>query len=142
MQPRISFVTLGVADIARSRTFYEKLGFTASSASKGDVCFMDANGIVLALWGRGALAEDAGIADGMPGFSGVALAHNVPSKVEVDATLMEAVTAGGRIARVAEEAFWGGYTGYFADPDGHLWEVAYNPHMPLDAKGHVTLPPP
>lgn len=142
MQPRLCFVTLGVADVARSRAFYEKLGFKPSSASTEAVCFMQANGVVLALWGRAALAEDAGVADGGGGSGGVALAHNVTTKPEVDAVMAEAVAAGASVTRAAADVFWGGYTGYFADPDGHLWEVAYNPFMPLDDKGHVTLPPP
>jgi catechol 2,3-dioxygenase-like lactoylglutathione lyase family enzyme len=142
MQPRVSFVTLGVADIARARAFYDKLGFKASSASNPNVVFYDAGGIVLALYGREALAEDAKLDAAGSGFSGVALAHNVNSDAEADSVLHEAEAAGGRIVKKAERAFWGGYSGYFADPDGHLWEVAYNPGFPLDAEGYVTLPPP
>lgn len=142
MQPRLSFVTLGVADVSRARRFYEKLGLEASSASNEAVCFMAANGVVLALWGRAALAEDAGVAAAGSGFSGIVLAHNVATKPEVDAVMAEAVAAGAAVTRPAADVFWGGYTGYFADPDGHLWEVAYNPFMPLDANGHVTLPQP
>ncbi len=140
MEPRLSFVTLGVADIARARAFYEKLGFKPSSASTDDVAFYDAGGVVLALWGRADLARDAGISSKGAGFSGVAIAHNVRSVEEVAHVLAEAEAAGGRIVRASEKGFWGGQTGYFADPDGHLWEVAYNPFMPLDAGGRVTLP--
>ena len=140
MEPRLSFVTLGVADVARARAFYEALGFAPSSASTGDVTFFAAGGAVLALFGRGALAEDAGVPDGAPGFSGVALAHNVRSEAEVARVLEEAAASGGTIVKPAGTAFWGGHTGYFADPDGHLWEVAFNPFMPLDAEGRVTLP--
>ncbi len=143
MQPRLSFVTLGVADVERARLFYETLGFKASSASqKGHVTFFDAGGIVLSLFGRDALATDASVADSRPGFSGIALAHNCASEAEVDAVLAEAVAAGAKLLKAGQTAFWGGYTGYFADPDGHLWEVAFNPFFPLDERGHVQLPPP
>jgi predicted CoA-binding protein/catechol 2,3-dioxygenase-like lactoylglutathione lyase family enzyme len=140
MEPRLSFVTLGVADIARARRFYEKLGFKPSSASTGDVAFYDAGGVVLALWGRADLAKDAGIASEGSGFAGVAVAHNVRTAEDVARVLAEAEAAGGTLVRGSEKVFWGGQTGYFADPDGHLWEVAYNPFMPLDAEGRVTLP--
>jgi catechol 2,3-dioxygenase-like lactoylglutathione lyase family enzyme len=142
MQPRLSLVTLGVADIARARTFYATLGFRPSSASNDTVVFMEAGGVVLALFGRAALAEDASVQDGPPGFSGITLAHNCASENEVDAVLAEAVAAGARLVKPAQKAFWGGYSGYFADPDGHLWEVAFNPFFPLDAQGRVVLPPP
>ena len=142
MEPRLNFVTLGVADVARARAFYDRLGFVASSASNDDVVFYDANGIVLAIWGRDALIEDAQLDSPKPGFSGVAVAHNARSEADVDAVLAEAVAAGGKLIRAAHKVFWGGYSGYFADPDGHLWEVAYNPIFGLDAAGRVTLPPP
>jgi hypothetical protein len=138
----VSFVTLGVGNIARSRAFYDRLGFRASSASTSDVVFYDARGVVLALFGRAALADDAGMADSEAGFSGVTLAHNVGSEAEVDAVLAEAVAAGGRLVKSGQKAFWGGYSGYFSDPDGHLWEVAFNQFMPLDERGHVRLPGP
>lgn len=140
MEPRLSFVTLGVADVARSRAFYERLGFSASKASNEAVTFFNAGGVVLALFGRQALAEDAGVANSPEAFSGIALAHNVRSEVDVDAVLAEATAAGGRIVKPAQRASWGGWTGYFADPDGHLWEVAHNPFFPLDAHGTVQLP--
>ena len=142
MQPRISFVTLGVADVARARSFYEALGFRASAASQPSVAFFDAGGLVLSLFSRVSLAGDAGVSDSPPGFSGVALAHNVASEAEVGRVLAEAAAAGGRVVKPAQRAFWGGYSGYFADPDGHLWEVACNPFMPLDDDGRPTLPPP
>jgi len=142
VQPRLNFVTLGVADVARARAFYEKLGFRASSASNPSVTFFDAGGVVLALFGRGALAEDSKVADSAPGFSGVAIAHNVASEAEVDAALREAVAAGAKLLKPGQKAFWGGYSGYFADPDGHVWEVAFNPFFPLDAAGRVQLPAP
>lgn len=140
MEPRVSFVTLGVIDLARARAFYEKLGFKPSSASTDDVAFYDAGGVVLAVWGRDGLAQDAGVPSQGSGFRGVAVAHNVRSEEEVARVLAEAEAAGGAILKRSEKASWGGQTGYFADPDGHLWEVAYNPFMPLDAAGRVTLP--
>lgn len=139
MEPRLSLVTLGVADVARARSFYEALGFKAGSASQETVTFLDAGGVVLGLYGRAALAEDAGVADSSPGFSGVALAHNARSEAEVDAVLAEAVAAGARLVKPAAKVFWGGYSGYFADPDGHLWEVAYNPYFKLGDDGRVVL---
>jgi len=142
MEPRLSLVTLGVADVRRARRFYEALGFKASAASQESVAFFDAGGVVLGLYGRGALAEDAHVSDSEPAFSGVALAHNARSEEEVDRVLAEAVAAGARLAKKGQKAFWGGYSGYFADPDGHLWEVAYNPHFPLDASGRIRLPAP
>jgi catechol 2,3-dioxygenase-like lactoylglutathione lyase family enzyme len=142
MRPRLTLVTLGVADVARARRFYEALGFQASAASRDTVAFFDAGGVVLALFGRAALADDAHVADSQPGFSGIALAHNCETEPEVDAVLTEAVAAGARLLKPAQKVFWGGYSGYFADPDGHLWEVACNPFAPLNAAGHMVLPPP
>jgi hypothetical protein len=141
MRPRLSLVTLGVADIARSRAFYEALGFRASTDSNDGVTFFDAGGVVLALFGRAALAGDAGVDDAGSGFSGVSLAHNVASDAEVDRTLAHAVASGARLVKAGQRTFWGGYSGYYADPDGHLWEVAHNPFWPLDESGAVKLPP-
>jgi len=139
MEPRLTLITLGVEDIARARAFYEALGFKAGRASQESVTFFDAGGIVLALYGRGPLAEDATVEDSTPGFSGVALAHNARSEADVDSALAEAVAAGGKLIKSAGKAFWGGYSGYFADPDGHLWEVAYNPYFKLGSDGRVEL---
>jgi catechol 2,3-dioxygenase-like lactoylglutathione lyase family enzyme len=144
MEQRLSLVTLGVADLARSRRFYEEgLGWRASSASTDDVAFFQLGGIALALWGRAELAADAGLPPPGPGggFGGVALAHNVHRREEVDAVLARARAAGGRDLRPGTGTAWGGYTGYFADPDGHLWEVAWNPFFALDADGTLRLPP-
>jgi catechol 2,3-dioxygenase-like lactoylglutathione lyase family enzyme len=140
MEPRLSLVTLGVANIARARKFYEAMGFVASNPFNESVTFFPAGGVVLALFGRGALADDATVADSATGFSGIALAHNVRTEAEVEQVLAEAAAAGGRIVKPAKRAFWGGYSGYFADPDGHLWEVAHNPDFPLDAEGRLQLP--
>lgn len=139
MEPRLSLVTLGVADVARSRAFYEALGFKAGRASEDSVAFLDAGGVVLSLWSRAALAEDATLADAPRGFSGIALAHNARSEADVDAVLKEAVAAGGTLIKPAGKAFWGGYLGYFADPDGHLWEVAYNPYFSFAPDGRIAL---
>lgn len=142
MQTRLSLVTLGVADVARARAFYEKLGFRASRDSNENVTFFDAGGVIVALFGRTALADDAMVPDTPTGFAAVSLAHNVESDAEVEAVLSEARAAGARIVKPAHKTFWGGYSGYFADPDGHLWEVAHNPFWPLDAHGRPQLPPP
>lgn len=140
MEPRLSIVTLGVADVAKARAFYESLGFKASAACQETITFLDAGGVVLALFGRDALAEDAAVAASKPGFCGVTLAHNCRSEAEVDRVLADAVAKGALLKRAAHKAFWGGYSGYFADPDGHLWEVAYNPFFPLDKAGRIELP--
>jgi hypothetical protein len=127
MEQRLSLITLGVADLARARAFYETLSWRPLPQSNDSVAFFQCGGIVFALFGRNALAEDANLAPHGEGFSGIALAHNVREKDEVDATLAEAEAAGGKILKRGTEAFWGGYTGYFSDPDGHVWEVAWNP---------------
>lgn len=141
MEQRVSFITLGVADIARARGFYERLGWRASSASQPGIAFFRAGGgLVFALYGYEALAADAGVAADGQGFRGAALAYNVAEKADVATVLAEAQAAGARIVKPAQDVFWGGHSGYFADPDGHLWEVAWNPFAPLDAAGNVTLP--
>lgn len=130
MEPRLSLVTLGVSDLARARKFYEEgLGFPVQPQSTDDVVFFGLRGVWLGLWSRESLAEDAGVSSEGSGFRGMALAHNVRSRDEVDGLLAQAERAGATIVRRAQEAFWGGYTGYFTDPDGHLWEVAWNPHF-------------
>lgn len=139
--PHISLVTLGVEDVAGATRFYEGMGWRRSSASTPEVSFFHGSTAVLAVWGRKSLAEDAGIsADAKGSFSGVGLSMNVPSEAEVDTTLERAVRAGGAIARAAKRAEWGGYAGYFRDPEGHLWEVAHNPFFELTPDGHVVLP--
>jgi len=139
MEQRLSFVTLGVKDLARAQKFYEGLGWTPAKIVEGEVVFFSMNGLVFALWGERALAEDARADYTPPAFRGVALAHNGRSRAEVDAILAQAASIGGRIAKPAQETPWGGYAGYFADPDEHLWEIAWNPGMPLDADGHVKI---
>jgi catechol 2,3-dioxygenase-like lactoylglutathione lyase family enzyme len=139
VEPRLSLITLGVADVARSRRFYEALGWRASGASQADVTFFQLGGMALSLWGWADLARDAGVPDS-PGFGGIALAHNARTRELVDTLLAEAAAAGGRIVKPGIPTFWGGYAGYFTDPDGHLWEVAWNPHFPLLADGSLRLP--
>ncbi len=141
MQQRLSLVTLGVSDLARSRAFYcEGLGWKASSSGNEHVVFIDLGGVVLSLFSRTALAEDARLSPTGSGFSGVSLAQNVRSEADVDRALADAERAGAKILKPAEKTFWGGYAGYFADPDGHAWEVAHNPFWPLDEHGRVRLP--
>jgi catechol 2,3-dioxygenase-like lactoylglutathione lyase family enzyme len=139
VQLRLSLVTLGVKDVARARRFYEALGLTASAASQADVAFFQLGNVVLALFGRSALAGDAGVPDGPSVFSGVALAWNVAREEDVDQALDLAEASGGRLVKPGQRAFWGGYSGYFSDPDGHLWEVAFNPGFPL-VGGRLLLP--
>jgi catechol 2,3-dioxygenase-like lactoylglutathione lyase family enzyme len=140
MEQRLSIVTLGVRDLAKSRKFYEALGWRAAKAGGEGVVFFQLNGLALALFGRADLAKDAGVPDSAPGFSGISLAHNVGDKAEANAVLAHAAKCGGRLVKSAHDTFWGGYSGYFADPDGHLWEVAWNPFFPLDEKGNLSLP--
>ena len=140
MEQRVSLITLGVRDLARARAFYEALGWRASPASQPGIVFFQANGLALALFGRAALAEDAEVEDRPSGFSGVTLAHNVRSEDEVDRVYADAIAAGAQAVKLPRKTHWGGYSGYFADPDWHLWEVAYNPFFPLDAAGDLHLP--
>lgn len=140
MEPRISLITLGVADLTRARAFYERMGFKASSVGGDEVVFLQAGPLALSLFPRENLAADAGVAAAGSGFRGIALAHNVRTQGEVDAVIAEAVGAGGALVKPARDAPWGGRSGYFADPDGHLWEVAWNPHFALAEDGALTLP--
>jgi uncharacterized protein len=139
LDPRISLVTLGVEDVGRATEFYEKLGWKKSSASQDSVTFIQLKGTVLGLFSREALARDAQVENTPKGFSGITLAHNVTSERGVDAVFKFALSCGATEVKKPEKVFWGGYSGYFADPDGHLWEIAYNPFFPLNAEGHVIL---
>jgi len=139
VQPRITAITLGVADLRRSRAFYEALGWRTGGGPDDDAVFIESSGTVLALWDRERLAQDSAVADG-GGWGGVTLAYNVASEVAVDEAIDQARAAGAAIGREPARAFWGGYSGVFIDPDGHPWEVAHNPHWTLNADGAVVLP--
>jgi hypothetical protein len=139
VEQRISLVTLGVADLTRARTFYERLGWQGQEVE--ETVFFQAGGIALVLWGRDKLADDAGLVDGgSDGFGGMTLAHNVRSRVEVDEVLRQAASAGAEITQAARETLYGGYAGFFTDPDGHVWEIAHNPGFALDRDGAITIP--
>ena len=139
MEQRVSLVTLGVSDLRRARRFYENgLGWTPGFASD-DVVFYETGGPIIGLFGRRELASDARIKDDGSGFGGVALAHNVRSREEVDAVLEEVKRAGAKILKPAEKTPWGGYSGYFTDMDGHLWEVAHNPAWTIGDDGSVRM---
>jgi predicted lactoylglutathione lyase len=139
MEQRISLITLGVTDLIRSREFYERLGWRRSMAKTEGIAFFQAGGMALALYPRHELAKDANIAPEGNGFSGVTLAYNTGNRSEVDSVLKEAQAAGARIQKPAQEAFWGGYSGYFSDPDGFLWEVAWNPGFAIAADGSIQM---
>jgi catechol 2,3-dioxygenase-like lactoylglutathione lyase family enzyme len=139
MDQRLSLITLGVADLARARAFYEDgLGWTRGN-TEDEVAFYQLQGMVLALWERSELAADAGIADNGATFSGLALAYNGRSREEVDAVVEEFTSAGGSVIKTPEETPWGGYSGYLADLDGHVWEVAHNPGWVIDEAGRTLL---
>lgn len=141
MRQTISFITLGVGDLAVSRAFYAALGWRESSGSQPEIAFFKAGSVVFDLFQRAALAADANVSPAGSGFSGFTLAHNVASQEEVDRLLGEAAALGASVVQPAGKVVWGGYRGYFADPDGFLWEVCWNPFFPLDAAGNVCLPP-
>jgi predicted lactoylglutathione lyase len=138
VEQRVSLITLGVADVAVSRAFYERLGWTVGLDIQETV-FFQTGGSILTLWGRDKLAEDSGVTDG-GGWGGVTLAHNVASPNDVNQVIEEARAAGARIGREPSETFYGGYAGVFIDPDGHAWEVAYNPGFELRNDGSIRLP--
>ena len=138
MEQRVSFITLGVADSARARAFYEALGWTVGEQPDEDTVFFEAGGLIVGLWDRAKLAEDSTVTDN-GGWGGVTLAYNVGSPEEVDAVLEEARAAGGKIGRPGGETFYGGYSGIFIDPDGHPWEIAHNPGLNLHEDGSIAL---
>jgi catechol 2,3-dioxygenase-like lactoylglutathione lyase family enzyme len=137
---RINVVTLGVDDLDRAVRFYTLLGFTKSSASQGDVAFFQVGPMVLALYPGAKLAKDAGVRARKGGFDNVTLAFNAESEIEVDKAMEAARDCGAKIVKTARKTIWGGYSGYFADPDGHLWEVVYNPFWKIDENDNVILP--
>ena len=137
---RLTIVTLGVADVARSTAFYESLGWRRSSASEDTITFFTMQGSVLALFGREALADDAQVAADGQGFRGVTCALNCDGRDDVDVVFAEWLAAGAESIKRPEAVEWGGYSGYVADPDGHLWEIAHNPFSPNDEHGLMSLP--
>ncbi|MCC6299607.1 MAG: VOC family protein [Anaerolineales bacterium] len=140
MNQFLHLVTLGVRDFEASKKFYaETLGWKLAKASGDDVAFFQAGGVALALYPREKLAEDALTSAKGSGFSGVTLAHNARSEAEVDETIADLKSKGVKIVKEPQKVFWGGYSSYFADPDGYLWEVAFNPFFPFDEAGNLKL---
>lgn len=140
MTLRPTLLTLAVRDPLKSRHFYEAgLGLTPAAGSSEDIRFYNVGGVLLSLYGRRALAHDANVPAEGSGFGGFTIAVNTTSREEVDALLQRARTAGARVTKEPQEVFWGGYSGYFADPDGHLWEVAFNPYW-IGPDGAIVLP--
>ncbi len=139
MEQRVSIITLGVTDLERSRQFYERIGWRRSVAKSEGIVFFQSGGMAVALYPREELAKDANVAPDGTGFQGVTLAYNARNRAEVDSVLADAVAAGAKLLKPAQEAFWGGYSGYFSDPDGFLWEVAWNPTFPISADGSIRL---
>lgn len=139
---RIALVTLGVEDLARASAFYEAMGLKRSRASQSTIHFYDMDGVVLALFPNDMLAEDAGVPGDGDGFRRATLAWNVRDADEVDTGFARVVAAGAVCLKEPHKTVWGGYVGHFADPEGHLWEIAYNPFFPLAANGAVSVPPP
>ncbi len=139
MDQRVSLITLAVKDVTRARRFYEQLGWRGQELE--ETVFFQAGGQALVLWDRDKLAADAGIeSEHDCSFGGIALAYNVRSTEEVDRIVSDAASAGAIVTRSPSTTFYGGYAGWFRDPDGHLWEIAWNPGFPLDDAGNLTLP--
>jgi uncharacterized glyoxalase superfamily protein PhnB len=139
---RVTLITLGVADLARSRAFYGRLGWHPHAESSDGVAFYQMHGCALALFGRADLAKDQGREGAQLGTGAVTLAQNFSTQAEVDAAFGAALAAGATALKRPQKVFWGGYSGYFADPDGHVWELAMNPFWPLSPDGSLTLPSP
>ena len=136
---RVTLITLGVSDLERARKFYADLGWRPTSQQEG-VCFYQINGLVLGLFGLEPLAKDQGRPDAKLGTGAMTLAQNFTTEAEVDAAYAKALSVGATALKAPEKVFWGGYSGYYADPDGHVWEVAMNPFWPLNEDGSLTLP--
>ena len=139
---RVSLITLGVADLAAARAFYARLGWREHPSSQDSVAFFQTHGTVFGLYGREALADDMGQPGAELGTGAMTLAVNYSTEAEVDAAFAAALAAGGTAVKAPEKVFWGGYSGYWADSDGHVWEVSMNPFWPLAEDGSVTLPSP
>jgi uncharacterized protein len=140
MEQRVSVITLGVADLKRSAEFYERLGWRRSMAKAEGIVFFQAGGMALALYPRNELAKDANVPPDGSGFPGISLSHNTRTAEEVDVVIARAAAAGALVLKPAQKAFWGGYSGYFADLDGFPWEVAWNPYFSIAEDGGVRLP--
>jgi uncharacterized protein len=141
MESRITIITLGVRDFQKSYQFYTELGFKADAKPTDHIAFFKTNGTVLAIYPFDKLAEDIGtdVSTGKSAFSGITLAHNVKHKSDVNDILLQAQEAGGKIVKPAQDAFWGGYHGYFSDPDDYYWEVAYFDQFKYDEQGNLEL---
>jgi len=137
---RVTLITLGVADLAAARAFYARLGWREHKASQPGVAFYQMHGAVLGLFDRAALAEDQGRPGAVLGCGALTLAQNFATEAQVDAAYAAALAAGGTALKAPVKVLWGGYSGYWADPDGHVWELAMNPYWPLAADGSLTLP--
>jgi catechol 2,3-dioxygenase-like lactoylglutathione lyase family enzyme len=140
MDQRISLITLGVSDVAAARAFYERLGWIASSASMAEVVFFDMGGWIFGLYGQPELSKDSGLTDTSPVPGGITLAYNTRSREEVDHFMGVVKDAGATILNDPVETPWGGYVGYFADPDGHPWEISWVPHFPIQEDGSLEIP--
>jgi len=140
MEQRISLITLGVADIAAARAFYEKLGWTASGASMDEVVFFDMGGMIFGLYGQSDLSSDSGLMERAPVPGGITLAYNTRSRGEVDRLMDVVEAAGARVLKAPADMPWGGYVGYFADPDGHPWEISWVPQFPVREDGSIEIP--
>lgn len=138
----VSLITLGVRDLAKAIAFYEGLGLKKAGFDNDDVAFFDLGGLALGLFLWDELAKDAKLKPESQGFRGLSLAWNRGSEAEVDEVFVKAKKLGATVTKMPEKVFWGGYSGYFTDLDGHLWEIAYNPVWPLRADGSMQLPPP
>ena len=139
MEQRVSLITLGVVNLERSSGFYERLGWRRAPVKAEGIVFFQAGGMAVALYPRHELAKDANIDPVGHGFNGVSLAYNTRSRAEVDTVIAEAEAAGAKVLKHAQEAFWGGYSGYFSDPDGFLWEVAWNPSFAIAEDGSILI---
>lgn len=141
MEPRVSIITLGVEDLERSYQFYTKLGLPSSKSPEDGIIFFKTGGVCLALYPLQALAEDVSpeFSSTKQGFSGITLAHNTRSKAQVDEILALAVQSGAKLEKPAQDVFWGGYSGYFSDPDGYLWEVAYGDCWDFHEDGSLVI---
>lgn len=140
MDQRVSLITLGVADLARAEAFYGRLGWRKAAESLESIAFYQLGGLVLALFPLDKLADDQGRPGVRLGTGAITLAHNLDGREAVDRAFAAAVSAGGTALKAPVEVYWGGYSGYFADPDGHAWELAFNPFLPLSDDGTLTLP--